>query len=75
MQVDPKLVLAARRGFAYCYVENGGGTFQDDDYDRAANFFDDQADDGHWSQEFYESYAKMDPWVRDKDGDYGVKDD
>lgn len=69
--ITPALVLAARRGFAYCYVDSGKGTFQDDEFDLAENFFDDQADDGHWSDEFYRRYAAMDPWTRDKDGNYG----
>lgn len=62
MSVSPALVLAARRGFVYCYVEGGKGMFQDDDVQRAEDFFDDQADNGAWTDEFYKGYAKSDPW-------------
>lgn len=73
--ITPALVLAARRGFTHAYVGVGKGTFQDDEYDRAENFFDDQADDGNWSDGFYRAYADLDPWRQDKDGNYGDASD
>lgn len=66
MVVTPALVLAARRGFVESFVVRGFGTFQDDDAERAAEFFDDRAAKDHWTSAAYRDYAAMDPWKRDE---------
>lgn len=64
--VKPALVLAARRGFVQSYVVGGFGTFQDDDVERAEDFFDSLVDKGYWSDAAYRDYAEMDPWKDDE---------
>lgn len=64
--VTPATVLAARRGFLESFVHKGFGTFEGNDVQRAEDFFDDQANKGHWSNEFYRRYAQMDPWKEDE---------
>lgn len=58
--VTPAMVLAARRGFVQAFTTRGSGWFQGNEPQRAEDFFDAQADEGHWSQGFYLYYAKLD---------------
>lgn len=58
--VTPAMVLAARRGFVQAFTTRGSGWFQGNEPQRAEDFFDAMADEGHWSSEFYRHYAKMD---------------
>lgn len=67
MSVKPSVVLAARRGFLQSFVFGGFGTFRDNDEEVAASFFDDIAESDGWTNEFYKTYARMDPWRDDSE--------
>lgn len=66
MTVDPRTVLAARRGFLYEYQQDAYAAISDDDLQIAEDLFDTLVlfDNGD-TPAFYERYAELDPWKKE----------